>query len=140
MKATYGHWAIVALILFIGLSLAYGQILDYHLLSLESQSSLAKVDLGCAQTISGKVSLKLPKDNAKLLLTLEYSLNNDEQAERSTLVTGSQYSLTVRGRPLSDSLWTLRAYYFDAQGQLAETAQQFANLSCDQKITADLEL
>jgi len=139
MKAGWGHWAIVLLIVFIVVLLGIARIKNYDLAALDSELFANQPSIGCIERFSGTITLKHPVAAAKLLVTLDYSLS-DVDEQKSVLPTDGRYSLSVRGQPKSNQTWTLRAYYFDQTGQLAETAQQFNNLTCDQQIGANLEL
>lgn len=139
MKAGNGHWAIVALVIFITAALGFARVKNYQLIELESAALEGKVSFDCVEQFSGTLKPKKLVDGAQLLVSLEYHIEGREE-ERSAVVKGERYSISVRGRPTADQTWTLRAFYFDQTGQLAETAQQFNNLACDQGIEANLEL
>lgn len=139
MKAGYGQWAVVLLIIFIIAVLGYAGVKGYNLTSLDADLFSNHFSPGCVERYSGAIKLKQPVAGAKLLVTLDYILK-DTSAQRSILPSDGHYNLSVRGQPQSNQTWTIHAYYFDKTGQLAETAQEFNNLTCDQQITADLEL
>lgn len=138
MGAKYGHWAVAGLIVFIAALLGFATLQNYNLLALNNNIS-DKINLGCSERLNGQVTIKTPVSGATLLVSLDFSVNRAAD-NRSALVKGDSYAIGVGGTPTKDSVWTLHAYYFDAKGQLSETAQQFSGITCGQKITADLAL
>lgn len=104
-----------------------------------SKFDLSQYFAKCRQTVEGTVSVQNPVADGRVIVSLEYSVG-DSPEEKAVEVKDNHFSTVVAGNPTAENSWHLRAFYFNATGQLAETSQELQGVKCGQEIMADLTL